>query len=284
MSELVVIAGLSGAGRSQAADSLEDLGWFVMDNLPPELIPKVAELAESPGGSIERLALVVGTAHYHTEITAMIGQLRSLVERVRLLFLDASTDTLVTRYVTTRRRHPFAEGRDTLQEAVEAERAALEPVRAEADVVIDTSELNVHELRDRIGELFGVDDDGPRMRTTVVSFGYKHGLPRDVDLVLDCRFLPNPHWVEELRPLTGLDEPVARYVLDQPVTRAFLGRLERLLALVLPFYVEEGKSYLSIAFGCTGGRHRSVAIAEEMARRLDHLGYPTRVVHRDVGR
>lgn len=282
MSELVVIAGLSGAGRSQAADSLEDLGWFVMDNLPPELIPKVAELAG--GGSIERLALVVGTAHYHTEITAMIGELRSRVDRVRLLFLDASTDALVRRYVATRRRHPFAEGRATLEEAVEAERAALEPVRAEADVVIDTSELNVHELRDRIGELFRIDEGGPRMRTTVLSFGYKHGLPRDVDLVFDCRFLPNPHWVEELRPLTGLDEPVARFVLEQAVTGAFLNRLERLLALVMPFYVEEGKSYLTIAFGCTGGHHRSVAIAEEMARRLDQLGYPARIVHRDIER
>ncbi len=169
-----------------------------------------------------------------------------------------------------------------MADAIDAERVALEPVRAEADLLIDTSDLNVHQLRDRMKELFGDHEDAPSMRTTVTSFGYKHGLPLDVDIVLDCRFIPNPHWVDELRPLTGLDQPVADYVLEQPVTGAFLARLERLLSLVLPFYVDEGKAYLTVAFGCTGGRHRSVAIAERVSEILERLGHPASVVHRDI--
>ncbi len=282
MSEFVVIAGMSGAGRSHAANNLEDLGWFVMDNLPPSLIPKVAELADAPIGRIGRLALVVGTGHYHDEIVELIGELRPNLERLRILFLDASTETLVRRYESTRRRHPFAEEHSTMADAIDAERVALEPVRAEADLLIDTSDLNVHQLRDRMKELFGDHEDAPSMRTTVTSFGYKHGLPLDVDIVLDCRFIPNPHWVDELRPLTGLDQPVADYVLEQPVTGAFLAHLERLLSLVLPFYVDEGKAYLTVAFGCTGGRHRSVAIAERVSEILERLGHPASVVHRDI--
>ncbi len=285
MSELVVIAGMSGAGRSVAADNLEDLGWFVMDNLPPSLIPKVAELADGSGKAGDRLALVVGSGRLHEEVIPLIGDLRSQVERLQLVFLDASTEVLVRRYEQTRRRHPFVEAEGavgTLAELIEAERAALEPLRAEADLRIDTSELNVHQLRDRMVEAFAGVSAEQHMRTTVTSFGYKHGLPLDVDLVLDCRFLPNPHWVEELRPLTGLDQAVAEYVLEQPVTGAFLTRLERLLALILPYYVQEGKSYLTLAFGCTGGRHRSVAIAEKMAETLDRLGHAPAVVHRDI--
>lgn len=282
MSEFVVIAGMSGAGRSHAADNLEDLGWFVMDNLPPSLIPKVAELADAPIGRVERLALVVGSGHYHNEIVDLLGELRPKLERLQIVFLDAATETLVRRYESTRRRHPLSDEHSTVAEAIDAERVALEPVRAEADLVIDTSDLNVHQLRDRMIELFGTHDDAPSMRTTVMSFGYKHGLPLDVDIVLDCRFLPNPHWVEELRPLSGLDEPVATYVLEQPVTGAFLARLERLLSLVLPFYVAEGKSYLTVAFGCTGGRHRSVAIAERVAEILERHGHTASVVHRDI--
>lgn len=287
MSELLVIAGLSGAGRSQAANNLEDLGWFVMDNLPPSLIPKVAELAEHAEGAgvNERLALVVGSGRYHEEIVPLVSSLRSGVDRLRLMFLDASTDVLVRRYESTRRRHPFADEvgeTRTLSELIEAERVALEPLRTGADLVIDTSDLNVHQLRDRIREAFAEHDGGPSMRTTVLSFGYKHGLPLDVDMVLDCRFLPNPHWVDDLRPLTGLDEPVARYVLEQPVTGAFLARLERLLSLILPFYEREGKAYLTVAFGCTGGRHRSVAIAERVGEILARHGYPASITHRDV--
>ena len=287
MSEVVVIAGMSGAGRSVAADNLEDLGWFVMDNLPPQLIPKVAELADGSGSGGVRLALVVGSGRYHDEVVPLIGGLRHQVDRLQLVFLDASTEVLVRRYESTRRRHPFdvdARSGDTLTDVIEAERLALEPLRAEADLLIDTTELNVHQLRGRMLEAFGSIGSETAMRTTVTSFGYKYGLPLDVDLVFDCRFLPNPHWVEELRPQTGLDAAVADYVLEQPVTGAFLARLERLLALILPFYVQEGKSYLTVAFGCTGGRHRSVAIAERMAHALDRLGHAPAIVHRDIDR
>jgi len=276
---------MSGAGRTVAADNLEDLGWFVMDNLPPALIPKVAELADGSSKAGDRLALVVGSGRYHEEMAPLVGVLRSKFSRVELVFLDASTEVLVRRYKETRRVHPFAAAESgTLDEVVEAERVALEPLRAEADLVIDTTDLNVHQLRDRMVDAFSDAGAGHSMQTTVTSFGYKHGLPLDVDMVFDCRFLPNPHWVEELRPLTGLDEPVAAYVLEQPVTGAFLARLERLLALILPFFVQEGKSYLTIAFGCTGGRHRSVAIAERMAEVLGQLGHAPAVIHRDVSK
>lgn len=285
MSELIVIAGMSGAGRTVAADNLEDLGWFVMDNLPPALIPKVAELADGSSSAGDRLALVVGSGRYHEEMAPLVAVLRSKFGRVQLVFLDASTDVLVRRYESSRRVHPFgATERGTLGEVIEAERLALEPLRAEADMVIDTSNLNVHQLRDRMLDAFSDGGAGTTMHTTVTSFGYKHGLPLDVDMVIDCRFLPNPHWVEELRPLSGLDEAVADYVLDQAVTGAFLARLERLLALILPFYVQEGKAYFTIAFGCTGGRHRSVAIAEQMAGVMGKLGHAPAVVHRDVAR
>ena len=285
MSELVVIAGMSGAGRTVAADNLEDLGWFVMDNLPPALIPKVAELADGSSNASDRLALVVGSGRYHEEMAPLVAMLRSKFGRVQLLFLDASTEVLVRRYESSRRVHPFAANEPgTLGEVIEAERIALEPLRAGADLVLDTTDLNVHQLRDRMVNVFSDGGAGHTMHTTVTSFGYKHGLPLDVDMVFDCRFLPNPHWVEELRPQTGLDEPVADYVLEQPVTGAFLARLERLLALILPFYVQEGKSYLTIAFGCTGGRHRSVAIAERMAKVLEQLGHAPAVVHRDVAK
>ena len=282
MSSFVVIAGLSGAGRSHAANNLEDLGWFVMDNLPPSLIPKVAELAAATGTGIDQLALVVGTGRYHDEIVGMIDGLRSEIPALRILFLDAATEALVRRYESTRRRHPFSEA-GTLAEAIEAERAALEPVRAVADVVVDTTDLNVHQLRDRMMELFDAGG-GRAMRVTVLSFGYSHGIPLDVDIVIDCRFLPNPHWMEDLRPLCGLDAPVAQYVMAQPVTAEFLARLEALLELLLPHYVEEGKSYLSVAFGCTGGRHRSVAVAEHFAGVLRGLGHEPAILHRDMAK
>jgi RNase adapter protein RapZ len=282
MSEFVVITGLSGAGRSSAADDLEDLGWFVIDNLPIELIPKVVDLAESPGSIASRLALVTGPGTVPDDLPPALRDMRASGARVRLLFLDAATDALVRRYDSTRRRHPLMEGGEGLADAIDRERSLLEPVKAIADVVIDTSDLNVHELRHRVVSLFGEDDTDNRMQTTVVSFGYKHGLPLDVDLVLDCRFLPNPHWQEDLRPLTGLHEPVRRYVLEQEPSQEFLDRIDGLLEFLLPAYVAEGKSYLSVAFGCTGGRHRSVTIAEEMASRLAAHGIEPTVIHRDV--
>lgn len=297
MADFVVVTGLSGAGRSEAAKHLEDLGWFVIDNLPPELIPKVAELARAPGSTTDRIGLVVGTGDHQTghlaAVTEAIAELRRSddgghgADHVRILFLSARTPVLVQRYEATRRRHPY-KGPDTgsrnLADAIEAERHALEPLQADADIVIDTSDLNVHQLRDRVIELFGDIESGRRMQTQVVSFGYKHGIPLDVDVVIDCRFLPNPHWVEQLRPLTGLDEPVAEYVLDQPLATGFLEHLVAMLAHVMPAYSDEGKAYCTIAFGCTGGRHRSVAIAERIAAELEQLGFPPTVRHRDIDR
>jgi RNase adapter protein RapZ len=284
VSEFVVITGLSGAGRSEAANVLEDLGWFVIDNLPIELIPKVAELVLTPGSTTPRVALVVGSSTYEERLLDELQHLRTSGARVRQLFLDAATEVLVRRYEGSRRRHPLLEAGEGLEEAIERERAILERIKADADVVVDTTALNVHELRTRLHELFGEDHPDQAMRTRVMSFGYKHGLPVDVDLVLDCRFLPNPHWVDELRPLTGLHDEVRRYVLEQEAARAFLERLDQLFELLLPAYVAEGKSYLSIALGCTGGHHRSVAIAEEVAELLRGRGFAPNVVHRDVAR
>ncbi len=282
MSEFLVVTGNSGAGRSHAANVLEDLGWFVIDNLPPSLIPKVGELADAPGSTTGNVALAVPGGANVAELLEAIAELRGSGARVRILYLEASTPTLVQRYESTRRRHPF--GDTGLTEAIEGERVALEAVKAESDVAIDTSNLNVHQLRDRLVDLFGSESPAGGMTTKVVSFGYKHGLPIDVDLVLDCRFLPNPHWVEELRPLTGQDEPVRDYVMSQSLTAAFLERLERMLGLLLPAYVQEGKSYLTIAFGCTGGQHRSVAIAEETGAMLERMGHESHVAHRDVSK
>jgi len=283
MSEFIVITGLSGAGRSQAADILEDLGWFVIDNLPPTLIPKVSELAQAPGGVVTRVVLVVGTGPYHDAVLPALTTLKSQDRVVRILFLDASTEVLVRRYESTRRRHPLAADQ-SIGEAIEAERLLLESVKAEADVVVDTTDLNVHQLRDRIVGLFEGDGDSGQMQLTLLSFGYKHGLPLDADMVIDCRFLPNPHWVEELRPLSGLDAPVVDYLNEQPVTAEFFSMLQHLMLYLLPHYVREGKSYLSIAFGCTGGRHRSVAVTERVADVLRSAGYAPRVSHRDISR
>ena len=282
MGDFVVIAGLSGAGRSQAANDFEDLGWFVIDNLPPALMPKVTELADAKGSSITRIVLVAGTGHYDRELVDALDELRRSVRRVRILFLDCSTPELVRRYEQTRRRHPIQAG--SVEESIEAERRILEPVRAAADVLIDTTQLNVHQLRDRVRAAFGDEDTDVGMVTTIRSFGFKHGAPIDADIVLDVRFLPNPHWVDELRPLTGLDEPVRAYVLGQDAAKAFIDKVVELLELLLPAYRDEGKAYLSIAIGCTGGRHRSVAIAEELRARLTGSGSDVTVAHRDVER
>lgn len=282
VTDFVVIAGLSGAGRSTVAGTLEDEGWFVIDNLPTPLIPKVAELATVPESSIDRIALAVGTGTFAGDVLPAISDLRVASARVRVIFLEASTQALVQRYESTKRRHPRAEG--GLAEAIEHERELLEPVKAEADVIVDTTDMNVHQLRSRVHELF-IDDDAHRgMQTTLVSFGYKHGLPTDVDIVLDCRFLPNPYWVESLRPLTGLDAEVRLHVLGQGSAQPFLQRLDDLLEMLVPEYESEGKAYLTLAFGCTGGRHRSVAIAEEVANRLRRRGLQPAVKHRDIDR
>src|SRR3954470_17629007 len=282
VAEFLIITGMSGAGRSQASDTFEDMGWFVIDNMPVALISKVMELVTAPGSETEKVALVVGRAGgAMDELTAAIEQLRKRKMRVRVLYLEASDDVLVRRFENTRRRHPI--DAETLAEAITAERALLQPIRERADLVIDTSDLNVHQLRDRLVETFS-PLTAERMQISVMSFGFKHGLPLDVDNVIDCRFLPNPHWVDELRPLNGLDADVRAYVLDQPETAPFLKIIDDFLALTLPAYVEEGKSYLSIAAGCTGGHHRSVVIAEEIAARIRALGYRVVVNHRDIDR
>jgi UPF0042 nucleotide-binding protein len=282
--DITIVTGLSGAGRSEAANVLEDLGFFVIDNLPPLLIPKVAELARSPGRPPSRYALGADIRSGALEdLHVALEQLREAGARTRILFLEAADDVLVRRYEASRRKHPLGTG-ERMTLAIAEERALLEPLRAEADVVIDTSSLNVHQLRDRLRDLFAAGPAEQSLQTSIVSFGFKHGLPLDVDLVFDCRFLPNPHWVESLRQLPGTDPRVKRYVMKQAETEAFLGELERLFALLLPAYVKEGKSYLSIGVGCTGGHHRSVVLAEELARVFERLGFPARVHHRDLER
>lgn len=287
MSEFAVVTGMSGAGRSTAGAALEDLGWFVIDNLPAALIMKMVEMVDRPGSGIERVALVIGRGgsdtgpEYFDDLPDVLDELRGTRKRVRVVFLDAPDDVLVRRYEGTRRRHPLpARG---VEASIARERELLEPVRARADLLVDTAELNSNQLRARILEAFG-SEDVPRMQTSVVSFGYKHGIPLDVDIVFDCRFLPNPFWIEELRTYSGLDEPVRQWVLGQPESAEFLEKLDDLLTSILPAFVREGKSYLTIAMGCTGGRHRSVALAEALAARLGGHEEGVSVFHRDIDR
>jgi len=281
--EVTVVAGLSGAGRSTLANTLEDLNWFVIDNLPPSLIPKVADLAAVPGSAIARLGLVVGTEKYHEDLMPALDELRESGAVVRIVFLEARDDVLLRRYDDTRRRHPLGDSGSVL-DAIAAERALLDPVKAEADLVIDTTEMTVHDLKAEVVSWFKDPDSDGLMRTTVMSFGYKHGAPAEADLVFDCRFLPNPHWVAELRPKSGLDDLVRGYVLNKPSTMEFLQRLLPLIDMLLPAYAREGKSYLTVAMGCTGGRHRSVALAEELGRLIRARGFNLRVRHRDIDR
>lgn len=283
MADILLIAGLSGAGRSQAADDLEDLGWFVVDNMPTELIDKVVEIA-AVGESLAKLALVVSTPTAQRDVVDVLKKLRLSGHRVRMLFLDATNAELVKRYGSTRRKHPLAEGKSGVEEAITKERSLLEPVKAEADLVIDTTNLTIHQLRNQLGELFTDDGELDTMQISVVSFGYKHGLPLDVDLVFDVRFLPNPHWDEDLRPMSGLDLPVRDFVMEQSLSVKFLDQLTGMLTLLLPAYKSEGKSYLTVAIGCTGGRHRSVVIAEQLKQWLIQSSHNPRVTHRDISR
>ena len=281
---VLVITGLSGAGRSTASDALEDLGWFVIDNLPPALIRPVADLAGAPGSSVSRLALVtdVRGREFFPALRGAIADLRAAGTDVRIVFLEADDEVLVRRFTETRRRHPADTGEGLLA-GIAAERGLLAALREDADLVVDTSRTNVHDLRDRIvGLLSG--STSTALQVNVVSFGFKRGAPREADLLFDVRFLPNPHWIDALRPLTGLDEPVRSHVMADPATGPFLDRLEGLLDVVMPGYRAEGKHYLTLAIGCTGGKHRSVAVAEHVAA---HLGrdpaLAVRVVHRDLG-
>ncbi len=281
VTEIVLITGMSGAGRSATADVLEDLGWYVVDNLPTSLVEKVVELASLPGSGIDRLALVAG--RNYGEVLDNVAALRSAGHRVTVLFLDAQTPELVRRYDATRRKHPLAAEADGLVESIDLERSLLVGTRDEADLVVDTSELNVHQLKERVVAAFG-DTSTAKLQVAVESFGFKHGLPLDADIVMDVRFLPNPHWEDDLRPLTGHDPAVRDFVLEREDTKAFLDRLEDLLRTILPAYQAEGRSYLTVAIGCTGGRHRSVAIAEQLATRLRSRGTAVRTTHRDVSR
>ncbi|BAN02480.1 RNase adapter RapZ [Ilumatobacter coccineus] len=281
MAEVVLITGLSGAGRSGAADVLEDLGFYVVDNLPTTLVNTIVDLAAKPGSDIGKLALVAGRQHH--ELLNKIGELRASGHRVRVVFLDAATPEVVRRYDATRRRHPLADVAGGLIEAIELEREQLEPVRQAADLVIDTSDLNIHQLKERIVGAFD-SESGSRLQIAVESFGFKHGLPLDADMVMDVRFLPNPHWQEELRPLTGHDPKVRDHVIETAAGSEFVDRLDDMLGWLVPHYEAEGRSYLTLAIGCTGGRHRSVAIAEEMASRLRARGAAVRATHRDVAR
>jgi RNase adapter protein RapZ len=283
MSEYLVVTGMSGAGRSTAGATLEDLGWFVIDNMPSALISKVSELVDVAGSEMERVALVIGRAGGDLDdVLPAVDALRTGRHRVRIVFLDAPDEVLIKRFEGTRRRHPQA-ARGVVDSIAE-ERQLLASLRDRADLVIDTGELNVNQLRTRLIEVFGREEAGGTMQTSVVSFGFKYGVPLDVDLLFDCRFLPNPYWDEALRHLSGLEPEVRKYVLDHPETAAFLDRLDDLLTMLIPAYVREGKSYLTVALGCTGGRHRSVVLAEELVRRFVDHGIPTTVFHRDVER
>jgi UPF0042 nucleotide-binding protein len=281
---ILLITGLSGAGRSETARSLEDLGYFVVDNLPPALLPKMAELAASPGGP-GRVAIVVDARGgvFFGELSRALEELRGQRVPSRIVFLDASDDDLVNRYEATRRRHPLAPA-DRVAEGIRKERLMMESLRADADLVIDTSGLTPHDLRDRIREIFAEAPPEAGLLVTIVSFGFKYGSPRDADLVLDVRFLPNPHWVDELRPLPGTNQKVREYVEGQEEYGAFMKQLESLLDVVVPGYVDEGKSYLTVGVGCTGGRHRSVVVSDDLADYFRERGHRVSVDHRDIDR
>jgi UPF0042 nucleotide-binding protein len=282
--EIVIITGMSGAGRSTAAKSLEDLDWFVADNLPPDLLPTMADLARRAKGAVPRLAAVVDVRSraFSTDLKSAIGELDARGVRPYVVFLEASDDTLVRRFDSVSRPHPLQEG-GRVVDGIAAEREQLRRLRGEADLVLDTSELNVHELRSRMRDAFGGDTD-TTLRVNVVSFGFKYGLPVDADMVADCRFLPNPHWVPELAPLTGQDQQVRDYVLRQQGAREFLAAYVEAVRLTLRGYGQAGKQFVMLGVGCTGGKHRSVVIAEQIAAQLAGSWPGVQVLHRDLGR
>ncbi len=282
--DVTIITGLSGAGRSEAAHALEDLGWFVIDNLPPALIEKMTSLALT-SSEIRRIALVIDPrgGEFFEEAADALDELRSEVGKFRLIFLEASDDALVRRFEANRRRHPMAVD-DRVIVGIQRERELMRRLRDGADLTLDTSNFSVRDLRKRIGAFFegGTLEEG--MTTTVISFGYKYGLPLDADIVFDCRFLANPYWVEGLRHLTGLDEDVRTYVLDQKPAVEFVERVDALFDTLLPGFREEGRHYLTVAVGCTGGRHRSVVLADVIASTINKKGFRAKVVYRDVER
>ena len=278
--DIVIITGMSGAGRTSAAKSLEDLGWFVVDNLPPALLPTMLDLADR--ASLAGIAAIVDVRSraFSTDLKTAISSLGARGVTPHVVFLEASDAVLVQRFENVRRPHPM-QGTGTILDGIKAERELLREIRGDADIVLDTAALNVHELRSRMQGYFG-GYSMTGLRLNIISFGYKYGLPVDADLVADCRFLPNPHWVPELRPLSGLDAAVRDYVLSQPAATAFIDAYLAVLDVSLPGFEREGKRYVTLAIGCTGGKHRSVAIAEQLAARL--AGRDVTVSHRDLGR
>jgi UPF0042 nucleotide-binding protein len=282
--QLVVVTGLSGSGKSTAIHVLEDLGFYCIDNLPVALIPRVVELWESSQEEVRRVALGIDVRerHFLDQVPSVFAELRTRGVALEVLYLEASDDVLLRRFSETRRPHPAAEGGSAV-DGIRREREKLRALREASDRIIDTSGLTVHELRAALRDLIERTDTGV-MTVALLSFGYKHGLPTDADIVLDCRFLPNPFFVEELRHRIGTDQAVADYVLNRDETRELLERITGLLDFTLPRYQREGKSYLTIALGCTGGRHRSIVLVEELRRLLDARGYRVLVRHRDVDR
>ncbi|MGA2572403.1 MAG: RNase adapter RapZ [Terracidiphilus sp.] len=281
--ELVIVTGISGAGKASALKAFEDLGYHCVDNLPLELLPHFAGLV-SKSAEVERAAIVVDVREGATleRLPAILKNIRSLL-RTRVVFLDARDFVLVRRYSETRRPHPLSRS-ETVSRSIVEERQLLDPIRNVADTLIDTSNFNVHELRADILARFGREDEAKRLLISCLSFGFKNGVPLDADIVFDVRFLPNPHFVPEFRKKTGLDPEVAAYVRKFPQTNEFLDRVTKLMLYLLPHYVEEGKSYLTVAFGCTGGQHRSVMMAEEIGKRLEKAGYRVKALHRDIVR
>lgn len=283
LGELVVVTGMTGAGRSTAAKELEDLGYYVIDNLPPSLLREVVRLVDESKGTGQPIAVVVDvrSGSFFASLQANLAQ-GATGRHATLVFLDATDEVLVRRQEAARRPHPL-QGSGRLLDGLERERRVLAELRGSADLVIDTSALNVHQLTARISEAFGTPDT-TRLKVTVLSFGFKYGIPVDADFVADMRFLPNPHWIPELRPGTGKDAEVADYVRSRQGAEEFLDGYVPVLAGVAEGYLREGKRFMRVAIGCTGGKHRSVAMTEEIARRLGELGYVARPVHRDLGR
>lgn len=282
VAEVVLVTGMSGAGRSTAARALEDRGWFVVDNLLPALIPETVR-ALGEDGDVTRVAVVVDVrgGKFFDDTERALGRLREDGLDARILFLEASDECLVRRFESNRRPHPLQQG-ERLVDGLRRERVALAGLRADADLVVDTSQLNVHDLRHRVEAAFG--GEAAPLRATVMSFGFKYGIPVDADMVLDARFLPNPHWIDSMREHTGLDPDVRDYVVGNPAATSFLAEATRLLDVMAEGYLREGKRYVTVAIGCTGGKHRSVALAEEVAHRLTDQGVESMVVHRDLGR